>query len=403
MDSRLRFDVLSAIALCGSASLILHSASGTATAMALFFVVSATQSHLNSLIKSNKPVMSIGAAISIGLASMVQVEFIVLWVVFLLHALIVSLAGQKKVSPLPIMLRFFAGVFVLGICMWPMIHQNMSLLSIPWPMNFMSSLSPDINPDAAFGAIAGKGMGFLIPGFFHVVFILAGIVLAAISLLKDEKAIVYLSFPILILLTPLFTAAISSATGVDGTVVVAHCLTPLLILCAVLGFTKAADLLLETVDEFVPATVKPFLAPTITTLGSVIFFFSLNAGGKLKYVETSLENNFDKHEGWVEWFDDNEDFTVIATDKPGRVAWVSEEQVFDLNGECNVDMLRALTSAGKINDDLLIRVLELHKPTTMVLWDDKLELGDKIAQSSKLKTSQEMAGMGPRIVNITWP
>ena len=116
----------------------------------------------------------------------------------------VSLPGGLSTT----LLHFVTGLFILGICLWPLVHWNVMTMQVPWPTSMDAALSLDAAGEGAalsmetVGSTRQSGGSSLLRiglGGMGPMILLGGIALVLVGLRSGRLRILYpvLLFPVL--------------------------------------------------------------------------------------------------------------------------------------------------------------------------------------------------------------
>jgi len=136
----LPFLVAYAAAIGFQTKLLASAVSGGAAALAVVFLMFAVCRHISVFDKCKAP-FPFSAALWTGLASLMYIELSVLWIIFLLHALLVFASDRQYRSTISVwhlFLKWGGGLAVVTIALWPAVNWNMhpEVLGVPFPPQF---------------------------------------------------------------------------------------------------------------------------------------------------------------------------------------------------------------------------------------------------------------------------
>ena len=78
--------------------------------------------------------------------------------------------------------------------------------------------------------------------------------------------------------------------------------------------------------------------------------------------------------------------------------------MIDITGEASVEVLLALSSSGKIEQERLMRILGSRKPGTLLLWSHSYAAVVKTLHGRVLyKAGNEGENELPIVMTLTWP
>ena len=396
------FGVLCALAV--SPALLSAATSGGPLALAMLLILLSVRGHLRGLDGAG-PVLPASAAIYLGLAMLIRVEFGLLWLVFCLHAL--CAASFKWSSDLKVgftALQAFAGLLFCAVAFWPAVHFNLQVVRVPWPAVVGSGLvlSDDGGASAQLSGTLSSRIfssyqwlldGSAVFGLVELLLLLLGVAVVLYVSLQEKGARAMLLPVFLLLFLPLFLGAISLVTGSEARAIVFESLVPLWMLFGVYGLFKLPFLL--------KANAQPGIA--------VAVLLCLGMGGRsAAFVQQDVRERSDERV-WQETYETfltGSERATCVTDRAGYASFRGEQRVIDLQGRASVAVLQCIDASGRLDREKTLNMLRDRKPTWFFLWQEEnleilgwleTELGAKRVVSMSSSTD------GPAVFRIDWP
>lgn len=347
-----------ALAVAVSAPFLLLASSPEPHALAALLVALAADLHLRSLDDDGRP-LALMMALPIGLALLVRVEFAGLWLILVLHALLDAVVERRGGERLALCgWNAVAGVLLLAVCLWPLVNLNVRLFGNPWPA-----------AAAPLGASALDGWRLLVTdgprsGPVEFLVVLAG--LAALIAPAGARAGFRLALlPLLAVLAPLLAALPSFSLGAGGPDLVVNALRPLL-----LAFAVAGPLLLA--GRLAGKAAAPARGALALVLVGALGARGFAASGAESAARRAAEDR--REEVALQLgVADAPAAQPVGTDQPGWLRWKKRQPVVDLSAQTSINLLRALSAAGKL-DPLKTRTeVALLQPSGLAIWDPARE------------------------------
>ncbi len=346
-----------------------------------------------------------------GLAMLVRVEMLVIWLALVVHALAVGHfrvgRGQGVVFPL---FRFLVGLLVVGLALTPALAWNLSLLANPWPRFPDAPMSLDawsIQPpgltfatslNLSLSALGGSYFRALtvpiLRGFLPLAFMLVGLVVSLQEARQDRTRLAG-TLGLALLLVPLLFALIYPYVGWGAADHVFRALQPAWAVWIALGVVYTTDFLGQRMS---PSAKKemPWLTPRWMAVGLfallILSGFGLNlAAGRDEARQVARQQSARgriAHElGTVQ---ENQ---VIASDRVGWLAYTRGGRLLDLTGRVTPIVLAFRTPSGWQGPEAA-GYLRQEGVTHLVLFSEEY------AYAEAALTGQALSGNLPRISRV---
>lgn len=386
------FMLYTSILLIVAPSVLVDALSGTSTALATALVTAACLLHIEGLSERRSP-LPISSAVLVGLLMWIRLEFMLLWGVFWIHAVVLSFFRNRNESPvLFVVTKGLAGLMVLALCFVPVMAWNFQVVRVPWPQTLGApftmdawgaaapvkvlkrylSLSLETVP-RAFGALYGAGFlsGLLERGmaWFGALFI------AGLALWRAEER-PYTIVLFLLVFLPIFYAFVYPYMGWQSAPLLFGTLGPLCVMAASFGIFRVPFLvenLYRKWKQGLPAA-SGFSAWWIAA-GSILLVVCLVRSGSAMHRRGGLLIEQAAARGAVAKAVESGavEGRSAVTDVPGWLAYSLGLRVIDLNGEATPDVLTCLDSKGRLDRWELEKLLQNRRPDSLVLWESRNE------------------------------
>jgi len=417
----LPFVLCAVCALVMSPPFLIGAASGTALPLTTFLVTTAVLLHVRGLQKTDGVGLSFSLAAVVGLLCLIRVEFALLWIVFGVHVFLLSFFGRtsrgRESSVVPVLL-FLQGLFVLALCIFPLLLRNVQLLGVPWPHlpgaamgtsaltegNLNSGIADVLHAFPRLVAVLYRAP-FLSSGIGTVLFLIGAVVLA-IRAWSNENArpfTIVLFLPLLLL--PLL-ALLVPFMGMSAANVMFASFGPLAALAGVYGLFGAYPLFQKMLRKLVPrAFGKPRFNTWWITCCSVMFLVLLiflvvgiaNYSGEVRSRATTRQELVNVI---TERAMQND---IFVTDMPGWLIWnYPTARTLDLHGEAFPELLTAVGLDGDFDSDVLGVLFSRHNPTAILLESPSNAFIEDMFQTQVVYENTDDAGDGiyPRLLSI---
>ena len=346
-----------------------------------------------------------------GLAMLVRVEMLVIWLALVVHALAIGHfregRGQGIVFPL---CRFVVGLLVVGLVLTPAIAWNLSLLANPWPrfpdapmsldawstqppgLTFATSLKLSLS--AMWGSYFRAFTVPILRGFLPLAFMLVGLVVSLQEARRDHTRLVG-TLGLALLLVPLLFALIYPYVGWGAADHVFRALQPAWAVWIALGVVYTADFLGQRLS---PSAKKemPWLTPQGMAVGLftllILSGFGLNLAtgrddARQLARQQSLRDRVNNELGPVQ------EHQVVASDRIGWMAYTRGGRFLDLTGRVTPIMLAYRSQAGWQGGQAA-GYLRQKGVTHLVLF------AEEYAYAESALTGQALSGNLPRVSRV---
>ncbi|HEY8240238.1 MAG TPA: hypothetical protein VIH35_02265, partial [Kiritimatiellia bacterium] len=156
--------------LAVSPSFVLGTLDGTSISMVLLLATWAISLHIRALTPDRRP-LPLLAAFCVGMASCIRIEFLLLWPVLVLHAVVQSLFHDRRSGSFSYtLLKGMGGLIIVAICLAPLIGWNMQVIRVPWPRVPGAPLTLDALSQPGAGAEAWTAISDAVGPAYAAVF-----------------------------------------------------------------------------------------------------------------------------------------------------------------------------------------------------------------------------------------
>lgn len=384
-------------------ALLFTAISGTPLALATLLVLLATRFHLEGIMV-RRAILPLSAALCIGLSALIQIEFILIWVVFALHAFLIACLRKKWIGFT--LLQGFIGLAICFIFIWPLIDFNVRNYSVGWPIALDAGLltGKGLQLGRAYAAtLSSDPAGF---GIIDWVLILPSAVLLMLSSVKRPEERPFLLLLALPILLPAFYAAATLFLGWSGHSYIFAVFRPLYLLLMVYGVFRLPFVIDAWLPHRLPVKPKSVMV-AIWSFGLVLFagIMLLHQRSYQQQFMASFAFQQDKRSDFLALLDDpGFENAFIATDQLGYLSYRTNEAVIDLSGSRSLDVLRTVGADGSVEPERFVRLLQTKRPDVLIIWDIRNEplvqivrerLGDKVTEHPSFLG-------GPTILKLGW-
>ncbi len=344
--------------------------------------------------------LPLGTAWWAGLAALVHVELLVIWLVVALHAVITGPMrkgrGHGIVFPL---LRMLSGIIIVGLVLSPALAWNMKVLSVPWPRMPDAQMALDAWGAAAPAevgnatvALVGQVIGasyaraFSVPllhGFLPLLFLALGLGYSMVDAVRDRQRLAG-TVGLALLLVPLAYAAINPFVGWSAAPAVFCSLQPAWAVLIVRGATRAA----KTICRLAHAMTRrdmPWLSPAwassvvITIMVMIGVLRSLDAG---RNEFASLPGVVSARARVAASLGDPAEGEKIASDQVGWLAYTRGSACMDLTGRVSPVLLAFRSDSSGWQGAEAANYLREQGVQRLVIWNDAYAYAEPTLSSS---------------------
>lgn len=414
------FILYTAVLVAIAPRLVMDGVSGTSMALATALVTGACLFHIEGL-SGRRHTLPVGSAIFIGLAMWIRIEFSLLWVLFILHALIVGPFKERGEYFAEILAHAITGIVVIILCILPLLIWNYQLLKVPWPQAVGAPLTVDAMASGSQSAMSGLSMSFshLLTSFgwwnqvpamkiFLVSFFAwcGAVFILGLSFGRSEER-PYTLVLFLLLLLPVLYALVYPYVGWKNAGLVFNTLGPLCVITASFGVFRIpfiAEGLYRKWKQGVPtATGFNIWWAVMGTILMLACF--INNRNLLKVRTGQLQEMMSVREQVATALRVGEvKGESVLTDAPGWISYELKRPVVDLNGEGNPHILTCLGEQGRVDPSKLKAYLEEGRPDLLAIWrEDDLYLAEALPCIKSLSLTSKDLESKIRICQLRWP
>lgn len=386
--------VIAALCFLALSPAMLYAAtSGGPLALAMLLVCLALELHLQGL-KGPRTVLPASAALFVGLAMLIRIEFILLWGICWLHAGIAStMHGKQRLKPAVIAIQGLSGLLLCLVFVWPLVNKNVHLVKVGWPapVQVVSSLVTRLVE--SFQLLLASS----ILGPVEGIMLLFGLIMAAYSLSVYRRQAASLLPILLATVLPSSYALLSVFTGWGGAKLVLHALAPLYILTGVYGFFRFPGIIKAVNNGKGRGAIAGFsLLLLVIALVRIVLF----AGTDLK--QRKAFHAWQEH--YVDLVEQEELVGGICfTDQPGWIGYSLLQRPIDLSGRSSVAVLKCARSAGGLDEDKILALTRTRKPELLVLWEpDLFPFAERVEQVLGEGAVRHLMEENPKVLRIDW-
>jgi len=376
-----------------SPAMLFAATSGGPLALAMLLVCLALEHHLQG-VKGPRTVLPASAALFVGLAMLIRIEFILLWGIFWLHAgIVATMQGQKRLKPAVIVVQGLAGLLLCLVFVWPLINKNMHLVKVGWPAPVQVANSLVARLVESFKLLLASP----ILGPVEGIMLLFGLIMAAYSLSAYRRQAASLLPILLATVLPFSFALLSVFTGWGGAKLVLHALAPLYILTGVYGFFRFPGIIKAVNNGKGKGALAGFsLLLLVIALVRIVLF----AGSDLR--QRKAFHAWQSH--YAELVEREELVGGIClTDQPGWIGYSLLQRPIDLSGRSSVAVLKCARSTGGLDQAKVLALTRARQPELLVLWKaDFFPFAERIEQALGEGAVRHLMEEKPKVLRIDW-
>jgi hypothetical protein len=354
--------------------------------LASMLVVAAVLRHVGAQFRHRRS-LSLSAALLVGLLMWIRLEFVMLWVVFILHGAVAALLGRLgRRGRSDVGVRGLNGLLLILLVVFPLVAWNVRAIGVPWPRPPGAPLSLDAWGVSAGGALkawaeqskqALAGVGEIVARnpwmaeTWSAALVLAGLGLALALFLVPSEPPVLGVLPLVVLLLPVLGCGMAPYLGPEGGGMVAIAVTPLCCLAAAYVVFRTPFLIESAVRRRRKGLPETSIFGVIwAVVGAAALVASglravRAAGGRLEDLAQQEDGRRVVREHAAG------DTGLIATDRPGWLRYALGAPVMDLSGEFEPRVLAVLDAAGGLSQEKAGALLDEFHPQRLVLWESR--------------------------------
>lgn len=415
-----RFILAAGLLVLIAPPLFLDGLSGTSSILATFLATGACVLHIKGLGATQRPLPH-SAAFLIGLASAIRIEFALLWLIFTVHAIVMSFFYYRQESGFAYtLLKSMSGLVLIAICLAPVFGWNWAFIGVPWPRMPGATMALDAmahgSPLQAFRQAAEQS----IPRAYALLF--------ATPLLQGLWARAALGFGFIFLswsavchrdwrhyaVLPLAVAALPAVLGLtvpflgwDGAELVLRAMSPAWAVLAVFGLHKISFVIESLLGK--AGLVEKLHIRTGLIFGVLMLSLLISAAARNRDLvradlraRAQCEQERNKASRILRSGALKEG--VAVTDRPGWLAFVYKMKLVDLTGETSPRILMRLGADGKVDMDKVAEMLRTERAATLILWGDAYsDLRNRVMCVEPFPTDFQKDFPHPFICQFKWP
>ena len=409
------FIVYSAVLLILAPSFLLNTVDQPSLAMSTMLFIAACLFHVEGLSDRRTP-LPMRLALLVGLLASIHLEFVILWLVFLVHAVVMNVFSRdRSTSTAFVVTRGLTGIFIIALCLFPLVAWNLDVIQVPWPQVVGAPFVMDNwvaeGPVVAIGSYCSSvrdaipsafsllySTPFLSGPFERIIVWFGVLFITGLAVWRPEER-PYTVVLFLLLLMPVFYALMYPSLGWRAAVPVFSAMSPLCVIAAAFGIFRVPFLiegLYRKWKEGLPAAsgfsawwiAMGSILLLVCVIRTVSLFNSRNAALAAR-LESRAAVSSAINSGAIKgkW---------VVTDLPGWITYAHRPRVVDLTGEFSPQVLACLDGKGGLDAAELGAYLAGEKPDSMVLWTPESEPISSLVPCEPI--AQDVEGRRPE-----WP
>ena len=417
------FILYSSVLLILSPGLLSGCVDGTSHALTTTLVTAAILLHVEGLIGHRSP-LSVACLLMVGLLVLIRIEFAFLWLVFFLHALIISISERREDDTTAfLILRSITGWLILALFLFPLMAWNLRVVRVPWPQAVGAPMTADAWADAGGGEMFGRYAGLALSGmkgafgFMHHTPFLSGaferiltwfgaLFIVGLSIgRKDERPFSIVC--LLMLLLPVFYGLAYPFSGWAPAPELFSTLGPLWVITAAFGIFRVpflVEALYRKWKEGLPAATGFNIWWTV--MGSLLVLVCLfrTSHALQDRMKRIIGEKAVRQAVAAAVRSLPASGQPVVTDVPGWLAYAEQLRVIDLSGESTPEVLACLDRGGKLSADELRGLLDELRPGAAVVWNEE---NDVVFHAMDCRPLEYGSGAGapqrPRLCAVNRP
>ncbi len=401
--------------------------SGLAVPVAMFLITAAVVRHLEDVTGSG-PGMPLATTLFIGLALWVRLEFLVVWVLLLLHTLLVGLVpGDQRPSILNTLGRGVNGLLILALFLLPVFAWNIRILEVPWPRLPGVPMAADLwaleGPAAAWNqtvVLMREGWagatelfratalpGVLLGRFFFWFGILLLLIQGIRSREERPHVVLLLLMPFLV---PILFGVLYPYMGWSALPVIAASFVPVMLVITAYGVIRFPFVIEGLAGKWLPPVLltQRAYAGWWLVAGGLLVLFSLAAQVREARTDARMLRAHVEERHWLDSVIREEGLKRdrFLSDEPGWLVWEHGLAVIDLHAEWSPEWLTFVDLEGEYEVDRVRNHVERLNPPPGVLavWDPVFRpLADILPEAETLREPHDDHPERGLIVIANWP
>ncbi|MFT5494977.1 MAG: hypothetical protein ACI9TH_000368 [Kiritimatiellia bacterium] len=376
-----------------SPAMVYAATSGGPLALAMLLIALALERHLGGL-HGQRTVLPASAALFIGLAMLIRIEFVLLWVIFWLHAGIAStMHWNKRLKAGVVATQGLTGLLICLVLVWPLINKNVLLIKVAWPapVQMSSELLPRIVD--SFSLLFASS----ILGPIEGVLLLFGLVMAGYSLSAHRRQVASLLPILLATILPFSYALMSIFTGWQGAELVLYAFAPVYILTGVYGLFRFPGIIKAVNNGGGKGAIAGF---AVLLLLIALIRIAVYADADLKQ-RKAFKTWQDQYVALIE--KQKLIGGICLTDQPGWIGYTGMQRPIDLTGRSSVAVLKCAYPPGGLDEAKIIELTRARQPELLVLWQEAhYPLAERMEQAFGRRAVRELVPEHPKVLQIDW-
>ncbi len=332
--------------------------------------------------------LPLGAAWWAGLAALVHMELLVIWLVVVVHAVVTGPLRQGRgrgvVFPL---LRMLSGIIIVGLVLSPALAWNMQVLAVPWPRMPDAPMALDAWGAAAPSdvgtttmALAGQVIGscyagaFSVPllqGFLPLLFLALGLGYTLVDAMRDRQRLTG-TVGLALLLVPLGYAAIYPYVGWNAAPAVFGAIQPAWAVLIVLGAGRSAATVCRYVHRMAQRELfwlsPAWASSVVVTIMALMGVLRTIDAGRTEF--QTLPGILADRTRVAESLGDPQENEKIASDQVGWLAFTRGSTCMDLTGRITPVLLAFRSDRSGWQGAEAAVYLREQGVRRLVIWDD---------------------------------
>jgi len=377
----------------GLVSASLSGGPGTLTLTLLLLLVIV---HIKGL-RNEQPLLSLRAAILVGMLVLIRIEFLAVWFVLSIHAFVCVLSGKGHKFPPGtggiLMWRTINGFWMTALLMLPLVYWNLQVLRVPWPrfpgvpMAADSWMLMGVGPALArhvqlSGAAMIQSFAQLMNTTFLsnpalLIFVVIGLVMQLSCFFRPGRDVSGSALSFLVLLTPVGCGLMQPYVGWPGIQAVLETVALASVALAGLAVVRAPFEIEEWYAKNVADAVswKHSLMIWWGVMGAVcVLIATVATGTGIRKQARQIQHSLSVRQAILHEI--NARFApdagmVHVTDRPGWMRYARHDEVVDLTGEWSTSVLRWVDAKGSVSPERFLSDLSQRKTGFFILWDHR--------------------------------
>ncbi len=349
------------------------SLSGTSTPLAMCLILAAIVEHIESLSRTGKGLPK-RSSLYIGLAMWLRLEFVVVWILLWVHALLMSCLPADKKPKLAISLcRGVNGILLMALLVLPIFLWNQAQpIRVPWPrlpdVPMAANDWVELGSAAAWSAtVSWIGEGTtearslmrseaMPPGFWARLFFALGWLLLLYQVIRTRESRVLSFFLLPPLIMPVLMGPLYPYLGGHSFALIAASMRPVMILLVSYGVVRFPFILQSFLGKKLPllTTDRAFNVWWGGAGGILVLMTVLNLSNDVRTQRQELAQ-LDAHRQLISEAIDEYGLSRdrFASDELGWLVWTHRVRFMDLSTAWTPRLLMLLAAHSQLQEELL--------------------------------------------------